>query len=145
VLDGRLWLASERMEERHRDEWELVHGAHGVEELPSQLEQRHAEERARLDALIGRTERGAMPEPEHSRAHGEFLSPEFAARNASEHLAPHRRSAARRGDRVFRVGARADAGASPAGLDLGAVCFLHNTRGFKDLVAPVIGVCYHHD
>jgi hypothetical protein len=35
----------EQMEERHRAEWELVHGAYGVEELPSQLQQRHAEER----------------------------------------------------------------------------------------------------
>jgi hypothetical protein len=36
---------SEEMEERHRDEWELVHGDYGVEELPSQLERRHAKER----------------------------------------------------------------------------------------------------
>jgi hypothetical protein len=36
----------EEVEERHRDEWELVHGGYGVEKLPSPLEQRHAEERA---------------------------------------------------------------------------------------------------
>lgn len=83
VLDGRLWLASERMEERHRAEWEL----YGGYELPSELEQRQAGERERLDALIGGTEREAVPAPEHSRAHGEFLSSEFIARRASEHLA----------------------------------------------------------
>jgi len=38
----------EEMDDRHRDEWELVHGAYGVEELPAQLSARQAEERVRL-------------------------------------------------------------------------------------------------
>jgi hypothetical protein len=46
----RLAETRDEMEERHRDEWELVHGAYGVEALPSQLERRHAEERARFEA-----------------------------------------------------------------------------------------------
>lgn len=52
ALDARLEQVREQMAERHRDEWELVHGAYGVEELPSQLEHRQAAETARLDEII---------------------------------------------------------------------------------------------
>jgi hypothetical protein len=42
----------DEMVERHRDEYELVHGAYGVEELPSQLAARHERELARLKAEL---------------------------------------------------------------------------------------------
>jgi hypothetical protein len=116
ALDMRLELAREQMAERHHDEWELVHGAHGVEELPSQLEHRQAGESARLEEIIawsrdtsaevsrGMGEPGltseemdkwleaqhtveAAQEQERSRSHGEFLSGTLIASHASASLA----------------------------------------------------------
>jgi hypothetical protein len=40
------------LDDRHHDEWELVHGAYGVEELPSQLDARHERERATLEKRL---------------------------------------------------------------------------------------------
>jgi hypothetical protein len=77
AIDVRLSLTRERMEERHRDELELVHDAYGVEELPSRLsrlEHRQAGERAQLEEIIAGAQREARPELEESRWHGEFLS-----------------------------------------------------------------------
>jgi hypothetical protein len=48
ISDARFKAAEDKMFERQYDEWELVHGAYGVEELPSQLERRHNREHNNL-------------------------------------------------------------------------------------------------
>jgi hypothetical protein len=114
ALDARLEQAREQMAERHSDEWEL-HGAYGVEELPSQLEHRQAGESARLEEIIAwskgtsvntggglevrlsseemdrwleaqRTVEAAQ-DMERSRSHGEFLSGTLIGSHFGESLA----------------------------------------------------------
>jgi hypothetical protein len=115
ALDARLEQAREQIAERHHDEWELVHGAYGVEELPSQLEHRQAAESARLDEIIAwsrgspvDSSRGleatlsfdemdkwleaqhtveAAQEMERSRSHGAFLSGTLIRSHFGESLA----------------------------------------------------------
>ena len=43
--DGRPEIR-DMLDDRQHAEWEAVHGAHGVEELPAQVEARHGREQA---------------------------------------------------------------------------------------------------